>query len=116
MINGQIRDREVRLIGADGEQLGVISSREAQALADEAGMDLVKISPKVVPPVCKIMAYNIKNGAQMTIPDGCTAAGSDYGFAVQKSKNADLLKMFNKGLADIKANGTFDKIVDSYTK
>jgi polar amino acid transport system substrate-binding protein len=63
-----------------------------------------------------VMAYNIKNGAQMTIPDGCTAAGSDYGFAVQKSKNADLLKMFNKGLADIKANGTFDKIVDSYTK
>ena len=57
MINGQIRDREVRLIGADGEQLGVISSREAQALADEAGMDLVKISPKVVPPVCKIMDY-----------------------------------------------------------
>lgn len=57
MINGQIRDHEIRLIGADGEQLGVMSSREAQALADEAGLDLVKISPKVIPPVCKIMDY-----------------------------------------------------------
>ena len=43
MINEQIRDREVRLIGADGEQLGIVSSREAQKIADEAGLDLVKI-------------------------------------------------------------------------
>ncbi|HUM82961.1 MAG TPA: transporter substrate-binding domain-containing protein [Lachnospiraceae bacterium] len=63
-----------------------------------------------------VMAYNIKNGAQMVIPDGCTAAGSSYGFAVQKGQNAELLSMFNKGLADIKSNGAFDKIVDSYTK
>ena len=46
MINGQIRDKEVRLIANDGEQLGVMSAREAQKLADEAGLDLVKISPK----------------------------------------------------------------------
>ena len=45
MINEQIRDKEVRLIGADGEQLGIVSSKEAQKLADEAGLDLVKIAP-----------------------------------------------------------------------
>ena len=57
MINGQIRDIEVRLIANDGEQLGVMSAREAQKLADEAGLDLVKISPKAKPPVCKIIDY-----------------------------------------------------------
>ena len=57
MINGQIRDKEVRLIANDGEQLGVMSAREAQKLADEAGLDRVKISPKAKPPVCKIIDY-----------------------------------------------------------
>ena len=57
MINGQIRDKEVRVIGADGQQLGVMSSREAQQLADEAELDLIKIAPKAQPPVCKIMDY-----------------------------------------------------------
>ena len=57
MVNGQIRDREVRLIGNDGKQLGIMSAREAQKLADEAGPDLVKISPKAKPPVCKIIDY-----------------------------------------------------------
>ena len=57
MINEQIRDKEVRLIGADGEQLGIVSSREAQRLADEAGLDLVKIAPTAKPPVCKIIDY-----------------------------------------------------------
>lgn len=56
-INEEIRDREVRLIGADGGQLGVMSAREAQARADEAGLDLVKISPTATPPVCKLMDY-----------------------------------------------------------
>ena len=51
-INGAIRDREVRLIGADGSQLGVMSAREAQRLADEKNLDLVKIAPQAVPPVC----------------------------------------------------------------
>jgi len=63
-----------------------------------------------------VMAYNIKQGAQMEIPKGMTAAGSSYGFAVLKGQNAELLSMFNKGLADIKADGTYKKIVDSYTK
>ncbi|MCI6203337.1 MAG: translation initiation factor IF-3 [Lachnospiraceae bacterium] len=57
MINEQIRDREVRLIGADGEQIGVVSSREAQKIADEAGLDLVKIAPNAKPPVCKVIDY-----------------------------------------------------------
>ena len=57
MINGQIRDKEVRVIGTDGEQLGVMSSKEAMRLAEEAELDLIKIAPKAQPPVCKIMDY-----------------------------------------------------------
>ena len=57
MINEQIRDREVRLIGEDGEQLGIMSSREAMKLAVEANLDLVKIAPTAKPPVCKIIDY-----------------------------------------------------------
>ena len=57
MINEQIRDREVRLIGANGEQLGIMSARDAQKHAQEAGLDLVKVAPKAKPPVCKIIDY-----------------------------------------------------------
>ena len=57
MINEQIRDREVRLIGEDGEQIGVMSAKEAMKLAREAGLDLVKIAPNAKPPVCKIVDY-----------------------------------------------------------
>ena len=57
MINEQIRDREVRLIGPDGEQIGVVSSKEAQKIADDAGLDLVKIAPNAKPPVCKVIDY-----------------------------------------------------------
>lgn len=57
MINEEIRDREVRVIGADGNQIGVMSSREALKLAEEAELDLVKISPKANPPVCRIVDY-----------------------------------------------------------
>lgn len=56
-INEQIRDNELRIIGADGAQLGVMSAAEAQKLADDAGMDLVKIAPTATPPVCRIMDY-----------------------------------------------------------
>ena len=56
-INGQIRDREVRLIGADGEQKGVVSIQVAMRAAEEAGLDLVKIAPQAVPPVCKVLDY-----------------------------------------------------------
>ena len=57
MINEQIRDREVRLIGEDGEQLGIMSARDAYFKAQEAGLDLVKIAPTAKPPVCKIIDY-----------------------------------------------------------
>ena len=57
MINEQIRDREVRLIGADGEQIGIMSSKEEYNFAVEAGLDLVKIAPTAKPPVCKIVDY-----------------------------------------------------------
>ena len=56
-INEQIRDSEVRLIGSDGEQLGVVPTREAQRLADEKELDLDKIAPTATPPVCRIMDY-----------------------------------------------------------
>ncbi|MBN2222547.1 MAG: translation initiation factor IF-3 [Vallitaleaceae bacterium] len=57
MINEQIRDREVRLIGSEGEQLGVMSAKDAQKLAREQGLDLVKIAPTAKPPVCKIIDF-----------------------------------------------------------
>lgn len=56
-INEQIRDKEIRLIGEDGAQLGIMSPRDAMKLAEEAGLDLVKIAPTAKPPVCKIVDY-----------------------------------------------------------
>ncbi len=57
MINEQIRDKEIRLIGENGEQLGIMSSRDALKMAEDAGLDLVKIAPAAKPPVCKIVDY-----------------------------------------------------------
>ena len=57
MINEQIRDKEVRLISEEGEQLGIMSAKEALKLAKEANLDLVKIAPSAKPPVCKIIDY-----------------------------------------------------------
>ncbi len=57
MINEQIRDREIRLISENGEQLGIMSAREAMKIAQEAELDLVKIAPAAKPPVCKIIEY-----------------------------------------------------------
>ena len=57
MINEQIRDREVRLVSESGEQLGIMSARDAYLKAQEAGLDLVKIAPMAKPPVCKIIDY-----------------------------------------------------------
>ena len=56
-LNEEISDREIRLIGSGGEQLGIMSPAEALRIADEQGLDLVKISPQAVPPVCKLMNY-----------------------------------------------------------
>lgn len=57
MINEQVRDREVLLIGEHGEKLGIMSARDAYKMAQEAGLDLVKIAPTAKPPVCKIIDY-----------------------------------------------------------
>ena len=56
-LNEEIRDKEIRLIGDDGEQLGIMTPDAALAIADEKGLDLVKISPQAQPPVCKLMNY-----------------------------------------------------------
>ena len=65
LINEQIRDKEVRVIGEEGEQLGIMSIREAMALAEEAGVDLIKIAPTAKPPVCKIADYGKYKYEQM---------------------------------------------------
>ena len=57
-LNEEIRDKEIRVIGADGAQLGIMSAAQANALAEEQELDLVKISPNAAPPVCKIMDYS----------------------------------------------------------
>lgn len=57
MINERIRDKEVRLVSENGEQLGIVSSKEALKMAREADLDLVKIAPNAKPPVCKIIDY-----------------------------------------------------------
>ena len=57
MINEQIRDKEVRVIGENNEQLGIMGIEEARKLAEDAGVDLVKIAPNAQPPVCRIIDY-----------------------------------------------------------
>ncbi len=57
LINEDIRDKEIRVIGADGSQLGIMSTRDALAIAIEKNLDLVKIAPQAAPPVCRIMDY-----------------------------------------------------------
>ena len=57
MINEQIRDKEVRVIGEEGQQLGVMSPKDAMKLAREAEVDLVKVAPSAKPPVCKLVDY-----------------------------------------------------------
>ncbi|MBO5238936.1 MAG: translation initiation factor IF-3 [Lachnospiraceae bacterium] len=65
MINEQIRDKEVRVIGEDGEQLGIMSAKDALKLAKEAELDLIKIAPTAKPPVCKIVDYGKYRYEQM---------------------------------------------------
>ena len=65
MINEQIRDKEIRLIGENGEQLGIMSAKDALKLAKEAELDLVKIAPAAKPPVCKIIDYGKYRYEQM---------------------------------------------------
>ena len=100
-LNEEINDKEVRLIGAEGEQLGIMSSAEALKIADEQGLDLVKISPQAVPPGCKLMNYGKfrfeqskrekeakKNQHVVEIKEIRMAPGLDVGDFNTKLKNA----------------------------
>lgn len=108
---------------------GTNGSDYAKSIADEYGFTIVefKDSPTMYQDVIAgntvacfedypVMAYNIQQGAGLEIPEGMTAAGSDYGFAVKKGENAELLEAFQTGLENIKANGKYQEIVDKYTK
>ena len=73
MINEQIRDREVRLIGENGEQLGIMSAKDAYKLAKEAELDLVKIAPTAKPPVCKIIDAPVQHLYGCAVGQPCCA-------------------------------------------
>lgn len=101
----------------------------AKSIAGEYGFDVVefKDSPTMYQDVIlgntvacfedyPVMAFNIQQGAKLVIPEGVNAAGSSYGFAVKKDQNTELLKMFNDGLKNIKENGKYQEIIDTYTK
>lgn len=101
----------------------------AKSIADQYGFEIVefKDSPTMYQDVIvgntvacfedyPVMAYNIQQGAQLVIPEGVNEAGSSYGFAVKKDQNPELIEMFNAGLKNIKENGKYQEIVDTYTK
>lgn len=101
----------------------------AKSIADEYGFTITefKDSPTMYQDVSvgnsaacfedyPVMAYNVKQGAGLLIPEGIKEAGSLYGFAVKKGQNSELVELFNEGLKNIKANGIYDEIVDKYTK
>ncbi|MDE7075916.1 MAG: translation initiation factor IF-3 [Clostridia bacterium] len=107
-MNEAIRDKEVRVIGTDGAMIGVMSAQQAQHLADEADLDLVKISPTAVPPVCKIMDYskfkyeqskkdkeNRKNQTQVEIKEIRLSMTIDVGDIAVKTKQC--LKFLDAG-------------------
>ena len=118
-INEEIRDKEVRVISETGEQLGIMSAQEAQRLADEAELDLVKISPNAVPPVCKIMNYgkfkfeqakrekeNRKNQKVIEIKEIYLSMTIDIGdLNVKAKKTLELLADGNKVKVSIRMRG-----------
>lgn len=100
-LNEEICDKEIRLIGSDGEQLGIVTPADAMKIADEQGLDLVKISPQAVPPVCKLMNYGKfrfeqgkrekeakKNQHAMEIKEIRMSPGIDIGDFSTKLRNA----------------------------
>ena len=118
-INEEIRDKEVRVISETGEQLGIMSAQEAQRLADEAELDLVKISPNAVPPVCKIMNYgkfkfeqakrekeNRKNQKVIEIKEIYLSMTIDIGdLNVKAKKTLEMLADGNKVKVSIRMRG-----------
>jgi len=118
-VNGEIRDREIRVISSTGEMLGVMSAAEALRLAEEENLDLVKISPNAVPPVCKIMNYgkfkfeqakrekeNRKNQKIVELKEIYLSMTIDVGDLNVKAKKAlEFLTDGNKVKASIKMRG-----------
>ena len=118
-INEEIRDKEVRVISAEGEQLGIMSASQALAIAEEAGLDLVKISPNAVPPVCKIMNYgkfkfeqakkekeNRKNQKVVEIKEIYLSMTIDVGdLNVKAKKTVEMLGDGNKVKVSIRMRG-----------
>lgn len=118
-INEMIRDKEVRVIGSDGAMIGVMPAAQAQRLADEEDLDLVKISPTAVPPVCKIMDYskfkyeqakkdkeNRKNQTQVEIKEIRLSMTIDVGDIAVKSKQClKFLEAGNKVKVSIRMKG-----------
>jgi len=118
-INQEIRDKEVRVIGTDGAMLGVMPVQQAQRLADDADLDLVKISPTAVPPVCKIMDYskfkyeqskkdkeNRKNQTMVEVKEIRLSMTIDVGDIAVKSKQClKFLEAGNKVKVSIRMKG-----------
>ena len=108
--------------GTEGEEY-------AKTLAKDYGLEIVEFreSPSMYQDVVDgntaacfedypVMAFNIQQGTKLVIPDGMTADGNSYGFAVKKGENQELLKMFDQGLQNVKDSGLFDRIVKKYTR
>ncbi len=118
-MNGEIRDREIRVISSTGEMLGIMSPAQALRLAEEADLDLVKISPNAVPPVCKIMDYgkfkfeqakkekeNRKNQKVVEIKEVQLSMTIDVGDINVKAKHATkFLEAGNKVKVSIRLRG-----------
>ena len=118
-MNGEIRDKEVRVISSNGDMLGVMSASEALRLAEEESLDLVKISPTAVPPVCKIMNYgkfkfeqakrekeNRKNQKTVEIKEIYLSMTIDVGdLNVKAKKTIEFLSDGNKVKVSIRMRG-----------
>ena len=118
-LNGEIRDKEVRVISSQGEQLGIMSASEALRLAEQEDLDLVKISPNAVPPVCKIMNYgkfkfeqakrekeNRKNQKTIEVKEIYLSMTIDIGdLNVKAKKTVELLADGNKVKVSIRMRG-----------
>ena len=119
MINEEIRDREVRLIDQNGEQLGIMPTRRAMELAEQANLDLVKIAPQAKPPVCKLMDYGKyrfeqskkereirKNQRVITIKEvRLSAVIADHDFDVRVKAGQKFLQDGDKVKASIRFRG-----------
>ena len=115
-INEEIRDKEVRLIDENGNQQGVVHSDVALRMAEEAGLDLVKIAPQATPPVCKIMDYGndaswgprFDPSVKYVTPLSVDPTSSKYGIPDTWESHLNLSDLYKTGVANI-TNIAFSK-------